>query len=206
MKKLLQNKRFRQNLYKWVFMYVCVMAIFTTVVTYSKYISSMGTDETARVASFEVGIDFGACPEENKIPTNNADGTKSYTCDMGVSRPTSILSYNFSVDTTLIEADALLVLTTLVADDFNILDFENVTTHEKYIVNGVPQSGTTISTVGSDRKVLISKDVLARQGTKDNYVIKIQYGKPIAKDDMNLIFTNSQSIVTIGYSATQKTN
>lgn len=45
MKKLLQNKKFRTNLYKWFSMYICVMAIFTTVVTYSKYISNMGTDE-----------------------------------------------------------------------------------------------------------------------------------------------------------------
>ena len=41
MKGLLHSKLFRKNLFTWLFMYIIVIGLFTTVVTYSKYISSM---------------------------------------------------------------------------------------------------------------------------------------------------------------------
>ena len=56
MKGLLRSKRFRHNLYKWVTMYVGVMLLFTVVVTYSRYMSSLEGSDQAKVARFEVGI------------------------------------------------------------------------------------------------------------------------------------------------------
>lgn len=205
MKKLLQNKKFRLNLYKWLSMYVCVMLLFTTVVTYSKYISSMGTDEMARVANFEVNIDFSSCPLSERIPSINEDGTKSFTCDMGISRPTSVLSYYFTVDTTKIEADAMLVISTVVSKDFEVLSLLDTTTNTSYIVDGNSQNGAQISTVNGDKKILLTSDVLAREGSVHEYKIQVQYKDSLVTDDTNKIFTSRQDIITVGYSALQKT-
>ena len=58
MKELLQSKSFRQNLYKWIFMYIGSLALFTSVITYSKYYSNIASDDLARVAMFEVDMDY----------------------------------------------------------------------------------------------------------------------------------------------------
>ena len=41
MKGLLHSKRFKENLYRWLFMYVGVIALLTTVITYSKYVTQL---------------------------------------------------------------------------------------------------------------------------------------------------------------------
>ncbi|MCI8575661.1 MAG: hypothetical protein HFI09_04240 [Bacilli bacterium] len=197
-------------------MYICVMAVFTTVVTYSKYISNMGTDEQARVANFEVGINFESCSTIDDSQTN-LDGTSVSICDMGSSRPTSVLPYYFSLDTTKLEADAVLSLTVYANDLFKIVELQNLTTGVKYIDNGkilnnIP--GVSVAPYGytSDGYTFttVTQDVVAKQG-KEKYVIKIQYLNPptnvINEDDIPLedIFSNTQEVIKIGYSATQKT-
>lgn len=206
MKKLLQNKRFRTNLYKWLTMYVCVMAIFTTVVTYSKYISSMGADETARVASFEVGIDFVCDPTKLKV-VQNEDGTSSHVCDMGTSRPTSLLTYYFTVDSTKLETDAILAISILVDEDFEIVDLKNTTNNITYLTNGALQTGlgASLGTQNGNSKVRVDQDVFAKQGTKETYMIVVRYKDSLVTDNTNAIFNHMQNIVTVGYSATQKT-
>lgn len=216
MKKLLQNKRFRTNLYKWLTMYVCVMAVFTTVVTYSKYISNMGTDEQARVANFEVGIHFESCSDIEEAKANQ-DGTMLSVCDMGTSRPTSVLPYYFSLDTTKLEADAVLALTIYANNQFKIVELQNITTGVKYIdqekiVTNIP--GVTVDPYGftSDGYTFttVTQDVVAKQG-KENYVIKIKFLNPptnvLDEKDIPLddIYSNNQEVIKLGYSATQKT-
>lgn len=207
MKKLLQNKRFRINLYKWLSMYICVMAVFTTVVTYSKYISNMGTDEYARVANFEIGIDFNNCPSDKLTVTPNADNTSVHTCDMGTFRPTSVLPYQFLVDSTKLEADATLVVTLRVSSLFEIVELKNNTTGTIYVKDGatMPNTGTTIGlTKEGDTSINIAQDVLAKDGQKENYTIKIRYKDPLVTDDANEIFSEGKEIINIGYAATQK--
>ena len=69
MKGLLQSKKFRKNLSKWLFMYVGVMLLLTTVVTYSKYISKFQGNDEAKTARFELRMACidntgNACPQE----------------------------------------------------------------------------------------------------------------------------------------------
>ncbi len=56
MKGLLHSKKFRKNLYKWLCMYVGVLMLFTSVVTYSKYVSSISGTSEARVAKFKLEV------------------------------------------------------------------------------------------------------------------------------------------------------
>ena len=86
MKKLLQSRKFRKNLGKWIFMYVICMGLFTTVVTYSKYISKMlSSNDEARVSKFNVKLRY--CENEN-CENGGTDNyiTKNY-------RPTRINSH-----------------------------------------------------------------------------------------------------------------
>ena len=85
MKGLLQSKRFKKNLGKWVFMYVICMGIFTTVITYSKYISNMlDDDDSARVSKFNVGLKYckDALCEEEGIDPFDPERYKPYENDL----------------------------------------------------------------------------------------------------------------------------
>ena len=44
--KLLHSKLFRQNLFKWIFMYIAALGLLTSVITYSKYITALIHDES----------------------------------------------------------------------------------------------------------------------------------------------------------------
>lgn len=68
--KLLHSKMFRKNLCKWILMYVAALGLLTSVVTYSKYITSMMNDGKARTSKFIVKIEpyndsSFKCPEDN---------------------------------------------------------------------------------------------------------------------------------------------
>ena len=206
MKNLLQNKKFRTNLYKWFSMYICVMAIFTTVVTYSKYISNMGTDEEARVANFEVGISFD-CDPGNVTVNPNLDNTSSHVCDMGTSRPTSILPYRFTVDTSKLEADATLVLSILVDKSFELLEIKNITKNITYVTNGtvVPNTGTSIGLKNGHTSVTLTQDVFAKKGESDQYEIKVRYKDALVSDPTGDAFHDGLEVIKVGYAATQKT-
>lgn len=104
MKGLLQSKRFKKNLGKWVFMYVICMGIFTTVITYSKYISNMlDDDDSARVSKFNVGLKYCKdvlCKEEGIEPFD----PERY-------RPYEKMIYYFALDKSTLEVQADLLLT-----------------------------------------------------------------------------------------------
>ena len=117
MKGLLRSKRFRHNLYKWVTMYVGVMLLFTVVVTYSRYMSSLEGSDQAKVARFEVGIRHKGC---------QGTLTEDNVCESGTFRPNSRIEYNFEVDTTKLEVATDLTLTIIVHSDFQILDLTDV--------------------------------------------------------------------------------
>ena len=93
MKGLLQSKIFRKNLRKWLCMYVGVLLLFTTVVTYSKFITNMqGDDEESKPAKFNVDvIGYGIKLEETP------EGTTIY--DAGLQRPNAPLTYYLKINT-----------------------------------------------------------------------------------------------------------
>ena len=146
MKELLHSKLFRRNLYKWLFMYVGVMCLLTSVITYSKYITSMQNDDTARVAKFNV-----------KITNNDVCDELEDKCHYGTLRPTEDYEYYFTVDTTELEVKTLLVTIVSVHDDFNIIklyDAETDTEFNNYVIE--------------DNKIKITETI----NPGDNYVRK----------------------------------
>lgn len=115
MKGLLQSKRFRKNLSKWVFMYVICMGIFTTVITYSKYISNMlDDDDTARVSKFNVGLKYckdASCKDEGMEPF-----------DPETYRPYEKMIYYFAIDKSAMEVQSDLLITLKTDRHFKITD------------------------------------------------------------------------------------
>lgn len=88
MKGLLHSKKFRKNLYKWLCMYVGVLMLFTSVVTYSKYVSMISAKDKARVAKFEIEVLPDGCTVE-------ADREK--TCSIGEWNPLESKTFNIKV-------------------------------------------------------------------------------------------------------------
>lgn len=179
MKELLHSKLFRRNLYKWLFMYVGVMCLLTSVITYSKYITSMQNDDTARVARFEV-----------KITNNSVCDESEDKCDYGTLRPTEDYEYYFTVDTTGLEVKTLLVTIVSVHEDFNnikLYDAETDTEFNNYVIE--------------DNKVKITETI----NPGDNYIRKYKLTCEFDSTlDATYIKTHNYSdAVVVGYSATQ---
>ena len=90
--KVLHSKLFRKNLKKWLLMYIIVIGFLTTIITYSKYISSIKSQDSARVAKFNVDIKNLSC--------SNTD------CNTGEKRPTEKIEYEiYDVTTTKEKVD-----------------------------------------------------------------------------------------------------
>lgn len=103
--KLLHSKMFRQNLCKWVFMYIAAIGLLTSVITYSKYITSMMNDGKSRTSKFIVKIDpyndsSFECPEDNP---------KSCVTNVRV-RPTKEIEVYFKLDLNELEVKTNIVL------------------------------------------------------------------------------------------------
>ncbi len=105
MKGLLHSKKFRANLYKWLFMYVGVMGLLTTVITYSKYISSLGGNDETRGTKFEMKL--------------TPEGCVSEVCLLGNYRPMNEIEYDFDVDEEF-EVKTYVILSFLPKDKFKI--------------------------------------------------------------------------------------
>ena len=128
MKGLLHSKLFRKNLLTWIFMYITVIGLFTCVVTYSKYISNMQAPDSARVAKFDAAITYdGICENvnENKI------------CNIGAYRPTSKISYYFTVNNKDIEVSSIFVTRISVLEYFKNIKIYDVTNTEKEVTEFV---------------------------------------------------------------------
>ena len=111
MKGLLHSKKFRTNLYKWLFMYVGVMLLFTTVITYSKYISSMDGNDEARPAKFIIKVEPLECAN----------------CNLTAYRPTSKIEQDFQINLEELEVTTDLELTITVDKDyFELVSFEPI--------------------------------------------------------------------------------
>jgi len=204
MKNLLHSKRLRKNLFKWVIMYVCVMFLFTTVVTYSKYISQMNADEKLTVAKFNVAIGFESGKCANITNTSNADGTDSKACVTDNYRPTSEIPYYFYVDTRELEVDNVFDLFVQIHSDFVINDLINESTGEKIIYDGkvVNNAKYQVNSSSDGSSYHILYDILKGEGKRDNYFISVKYRDLNKLPDISKV----QRIVTVGYSATQITN
>ncbi len=190
MKELLQGKSFRQNLYKWIFMYIGSLALFTSVITYSKYYSSIASDDLARVAMFEVDMDYEYCVmDKNK-------------CSTGIYSPTTPISYSFSVDAKL-EVKTFLVLTMKAQDKFEIISLRK--NGDIIYSSDTPNSNVTLS---SDKRTLtLQETVEANYNRVATYQITVKYKETAIKDNYyiydSVSIPENESIITVDYSAEQ---
>ncbi len=196
MKRLLHSKRFRKNLCKWVFMYIGVIVLFTTVITYSKYVSQlMSAEDSARVAKFQVYV------EANK-PCGSS-GATSYCNPTGTIRPTAEISYYFTVRTDL-EVKTDLYLTAILNKRFTLIKLEEV------------GNSATISTESKDHNISIGDrietytastwkvgTIEAAQNIEKIYKITIKFNPLNEKDYSNVTANMDYDILRVGYSATQ---
>ena len=110
MKGLLHSKRFRANLYKWLRMYLSVLLLFTGVVTYSKYVSSIGSNnDEARAAKFKITIN----------DANDFDCDDYSDCSTGIQYADDYQAYNFTVETNKLEVKTDLILLVYVNKNFD---------------------------------------------------------------------------------------
>lgn len=203
MKGLLQSKRFRANLYKWLFMYVGVMGLFASVITYSKYISNVlsGADDS-RPAKFNVLISNEIADLECLKNNENADLNECY---VGKFSPLTPMMYAFSVDTKELEVNTDFAVTFTVHEDFKVEKLEDITNPlDIKVIN------LTDEDLNGNKSISLftPKELIAAStGTKKVYRITVKYNKSLIDEDTNetIIFTDPFEVVKVGYSAYQTT-
>lgn len=183
MKRLLHSKVFRKNLYNWLFMYITVIGLFTSVVTYSKYISSFQNNTKAKVAKFDASITYdGICSqiEENEI------------CNAGSFRPVSKINFYFTVDTTNLEVSTIFVTRISVKDKFKNVKIYDITDVEKLVDDFVVSSNSYVLT----ENLKVDKTYVRK------YKVTMEYDYQTYDNDHSEEHLLG-SVLTVGYSATQ---
>lgn len=199
MKNLFSNVNFRKNLYRWLGMYIGVMLLFTTIVTYSKYIAHFTNEASSRVAKFNIDVNYLGL-EGCQAGKNEA------LCQTGLYRPMSEISYYFDVATDF-EVRVFFVLTIHIAEDFEMVGLysRNSTENEWQEVN---------FTKTATNEIRLEKTTQANEKQNVQYKIVVKY------KGENLSFYNqeeghtpyyryeekkavSQKIATVDYSAVQ---
>ena len=208
---ILHNKLFRDNLIRWFFLYIGVISVFTSVVTYSKYITSLEpASEEARTAKFDI-----------KITNDKICSTLSNMCNLATYKPYDEIEYYFTVDTTDMEVLADLALKISVDPEFRIVSFTYVDTTEFTV--SMPSYGTVPDslinqTLPDQFKLTYINN--SEDSTKNNtitlvgetgaYKSKIQTYKirlKFMKDSYDSSYSSTHEyskIVKVGYAANQK--
>lgn len=214
MKGLLQSKHFKKNLKKWVFMYVLCMGVFTTVITYSRYISNMfSSNDSARVSNFNLNLmycDNEICSKEQ------AEEPIKY-------RPFGEMEYYFAIDGSELEVGVDVIFNVTADRHFKIKKVEKLpggNTNEIKMISKNSNQDKTLSfsdVVTAGEKQIIKYKVIL---TYDEKVV--DYNKESCKavsDDCKVvngivkedgipkyIFDDKTvfNAITVGYSATQK--
>ena len=162
MKGLLQSKRFRSNLYKWLIAYVGVMLLLSTVITYSKYISSFLEQDKAVPARFDIAIKQLNC----------LDTTTGETCNPSSYWSTLPIAYYFTVDTSNLEVTTKMKVTLDVNSDFEVEKVEEITNLE-----AISDSNGTII----DLENIATKNLDISNKTKNNLILLPNYDNIVAK-------------------------
>ncbi len=193
MKGLLHSKRFKRNLRKWICMYVGVLLLFTSVVTYSRYVSSLTVNEKARVTKFNVKIN------EIQVPMYRAY------------YPNEKIIYKFEVKPDF-EVKTLLTLILKPEKDFIIKSIkennEEIYTNELGQLNAIPFSVNNITTtsVNEYNYVILSRMIL-NDNTSNKYEVELSYtynNEEYYK--LNLEELQNKPVIKVDYSAKQQFN
>ncbi len=204
MNGLLHSKKFKKNLFKWLCMYIGVMGLLTTVVTYSKYMTTFEGGNTIEVAKFNVDI--------KDIKCSSAIEEYQNYCNYDAYRPTDEIEYYFIVDTTGLEVRTQFYLTFYINEDFTLeslkeIDFNSKT--ERNVV--IDSSDGSMQNFGSGKnfKVLTVKNdklnnIELGQGSVKVYKAILKYSKMI---DGKIDYTNYNSLdellIKVDFSAMQ---
>lgn len=178
MKGLLQSKKFKKNIGKWLIMYILCMGLFTTLVTYSKYISKMlSTNDEARVSKFNISLKY--CDNENcDNGGSNTPIDKRYA-------PYNEIIYYFAVDTSTLEVNAELFLTARILDNhFKLKEIKEITstTGQVNSVSKNSNGGDTIS---------ITTNVKAGDKTLRKYKVTVVYNEAVVDYDKQNCTSNT---------------
>ncbi len=133
---LLHSETFRKNLSKWIFMYVAVLCLLSSVITYSKYISNMSREE-GDVRTSKFIIDVTNIPtDESCLPTDTNESIDlskaSSICSTTSIRPSGEVESYFIVDTSKLEVNADIYVRVSSSNNIDVLRVEQVNkTNEK---------------------------------------------------------------------------
>lgn len=201
MKGLLHSKRFRRNLKRWICMYVGVLVLFTSVVTYSRYVSNLSLNDEAKVTKFNVNIGKGeASTESGKDPF----------------LPTDTIYYTFTV-TPNFEVKTLLALTVNAEDRFTIESIieetSNLEIYNKDIRNQnagaiTVSADTTVDGNNDNTKVVISRTISSAEAKSTTYKIALKFKYEDIKETYYTLdeYLREKAIVNVDYSARQLLN
>lgn len=201
MKGLLHSKRFRRNLKRWICMYVGVLVLFTSVVTYSRYVSNLSLNDEAKVTKFNVNIGKGkASTESGKDPF----------------LPTDTIYYTFTV-TPDFEVKTLLALTVNAEDRFTIESIveetSNLEIYNKDIRNQnagaiTVSADTTVDGNNDNTKVVISRTISSAEAKPTTYKIALKFKYEDIKETYYTLdeYLREKAIVNVDYSARQLLN
>lgn len=211
MSKLLHNRLFRTNLLRWFVLYIGVLFIFTTVVTYSKYITMLPAEDKARPAKFNVSI------TDDKICSTLSD-----LCDLASYKPYDEIEYYFTVDTTEVEVLADIVLKITVNQEFRIvnftyvgdsdfdIDFPDIGEVPDHLNDIVLPDNSELSYVNDDEEDSTKNNIItivgetgAYKSKKQTYKLRLKFNKD-AYDSGYISKHDYDKIVKVGYSASQK--
>ncbi|MDE6285277.1 MAG: hypothetical protein K2M17_05980 [Bacilli bacterium] len=205
MKGLLHSKRFRNNLYHWLIMYAGVLLLLTSVVTYSKYLSTFNSEDKARVAKFNIHFDNDSTNNE-KCKSEKAEGLE---CEVGQYRPTSEIPILFTIETEL-EVTTKLTLDIYAKDGFKLKDLIEIPNAKendgsityysyidgKYHEISEPQENVNIA------RIRLEKTIQTTNGIK---ILKYQVTAKYKDDYQNFQSDEAHKAIEIKYSATQVT-
>lgn len=179
MEGLLHSKKFRTNLYRWLFMYVGVLLLLTTVITYSKYMSKSVSNQDARAAKFIIDIKEGECSG----------------CNLTSYRPTSKIEKELVLDFTNLEVTTEVELTLSLDPDFSYEILEEKTNTSLL---------ETCQSQNDDEKV---KTLCGRIPANFNSIIKYKVVVNYTKDTYQFTTPKDQkyNIINVGWSASQLT-
>ncbi|MDE6292983.1 MAG: hypothetical protein K2L98_04805 [Bacilli bacterium] len=199
MQWLVHSKLFKENLKKWLFMYIAVMGLLTSVITYSKYISNFqGNGDEVRSAKFNV-----------KINSLN-DGCKMngdiVACDLGERRPTQLINFLIELDVSELEVTTeLLTRINLVDDKYSIVSLAKVDgENENKLFDGNNLS-SSVSYNESTKSLVVEDTVNAIDTTQSKsivYKVSVLYNNSNNTEEY-FSSVNSTQVIQVGYTATQ---
>lgn len=187
MKEVLNNKQFIKKVLKWLIMYFLVLGLFSSVVTYSRFISSkiITNQEDVRIARFDVKVLPISCSTISDPDCIDSTPTKS-------TRLNNKVHLYFKTDTTNMEVKSEIIYLITINNEKNIFNEYNLyeikeNTPEKLISSGTVNNGSS--------QVEFKQIVEASLGEKKQYKLVLSVKDYTA--------TYQSELVTIGYTAKQ---